>query len=482
MLAAVVLTGASATAQELIVMPYRCAVYDGRPVLTPSEDHGYRVIGQREQRTIRSCSPADPGLCREWALHRFEMDCGGVGVPWTAVIASAYADRVRQEGGQLSIRMPPRWAMAPDDPCARGSSYEGGGWRRGRFDRYCDDRRSLSPPPYVSLPAGFAPMFGINAVFVAARASPGQPLPPPVSAYEGPRSPAPAPGQSTQAPTAPRKNVAVLPAPPPVKEAQPKAAAPAPRSEPITNGEMPPAAPVVTPLSGRPAPDPGRAEPPPASGTIAVPKIINRESAPDPTPARPPVEQRSEAPPASAPLAVETTVVPGPRTPKEKAGIAAFLTGPDAPLVLALAALGSIALVGGIAAWRLGGRNRKHTAPERDLSSISFGSGPQGAVVRSQSTPPPPPSPASSVQFPADPGIGDRMPATRADALRVLGMGVTAGATAAALKKVIDGLRQTWHPDLAQDPQERALRELRMKQLNAAWEILSPKPAQDPTG
>ncbi|MGM3214209.1 hypothetical protein ACS229_31265, partial [Klebsiella pneumoniae] len=62
----------SAHAQELIVMPYRCAVYDGRPVLTPTaEDQGHRILSTREQRTITTCSPVDPGLCRQWSLHRF---------------------------------------------------------------------------------------------------------------------------------------------------------------------------------------------------------------------------------------------------------------------------------------------------------------------------------------------------------------------------------------------------------------------------
>jgi DnaJ-class molecular chaperone len=39
-------------------------------------------------------------------------------------------------------------------------------------------------------------------------------------------------------------------------------------------------------------------------------------------------------------------------------------------------------------------------------------------------------------------------------------------------------LRQTWHPDLASDPSEKEIREQRMKQINAAWEILANKRAQ----
>ena len=57
-------------------------------------------------------------------------------------------------------------------------------------------------------------------------------------------------------------------------------------------------------------------------------------------------------------------------------------------------------------------------------------------------------------------------------------MGVTPDASLAAIKKIVDGLRQTWHPDLGRDPSERGLREQRLKQINAAWEILAGKRVQ----
>ncbi len=43
------------------------------------------------------------------------------------------------------------------------------------------------------------------------------------------------------------------------------------------------------------------------------------------------------------------------------------------------------------------------------------------------------------------------------------------------MKKIVDGLRQSWHPDLARTEADRRLREVRMKQINAAWEILQGK-------
>jgi hypothetical protein len=66
----------------------------------------------------------------------------------------------------------------------------------------------------------------------------------------------------------------------------------------------------------------------------------------------------------------------------------------------------------------------------------------------------------------------DRMPRTREEALEVLGIGIAPSANATAIKKIVDGLRMSWHPDLAKDETDRALREQRSKQINAAWDIL----------
>jgi hypothetical protein len=109
----------------------------------------------------------NPALCLQWPVHRFDLDCGGTRVPWTSVVASAQASRAWLEKGRLHIRVPQRWNMAPDDPCAGGPDYGDRG-RFGRLGRYCAERRALAPPSSVEMPAGFAPMLGIDAIFVAA--------------------------------------------------------------------------------------------------------------------------------------------------------------------------------------------------------------------------------------------------------------------------------------------------------------------------
>lgn len=61
-------------------------------------------------------------------------------------------------------------------------------------------------------------------------------------------------------------------------------------------------------------------------------------------------------------------------------------------------------------------------------------------------------------------------PQTIADAYRVLG--INPDAAPAIAKKLVDALRMSWHPDHARDERDRRSRENRMKQINAAWDMV----------
>ncbi|MEQ1697394.1 MAG: LPXTG cell wall anchor domain-containing protein [Hyphomicrobiaceae bacterium] len=65
------------------------------------------------------------------------------------------------------------------------------------------------------------------------------------------------------------------------------------------------------------------------------------------------------------------------------------------------------------------------------------------------------------------------LPQTLDDALELLGMGVTATTPHRAMKRIVDGLRHSWHPDHATDDADRAIRELRIRQIDTAWDILT---------
>src|SRR5262249_20890537 len=94
-------------AEELLVMPFRCSIIAGRPFRTRSEDEGYRILGQREQRPFKACSPVNPDTCKQWPVHRFDLECEGVRVPGASVAAAADGPRHGRawvEDGRVRVR------------------------------------------------------------------------------------------------------------------------------------------------------------------------------------------------------------------------------------------------------------------------------------------------------------------------------------------------------------------------------------------
>lgn len=67
-------------------------------------------------------------------------------------------------------------------------------------------------------------------------------------------------------------------------------------------------------------------------------------------------------------------------------------------------------------------------------------------------------------------GEPNRFPVTVDEACTFLG--VNPRASEAVVKKVVDALRQNWHPDLAGDDADRQAREERIKHINAAWDLI----------
>jgi hypothetical protein len=415
---------AAARADDLLVMPYACSVVGGRMALSRGPEVGHRILGPREERRFTACSPVNPNLCRQWTVYRFDLDCDGERVPWVSVVAAAGAMErsARLVNGRLQVRMPPRWSLSPDDPCAEEPNADDRYAYR-RMRRYCSDRMAMAPP-VVEMPPGFAPMLNLDGIFV--RAAPkvmGAPAGPP-TVVEPPADSSASGGPVDQAaesspwrPQAQRE--------PPVKEpfaqAPPKSAfdpRPVPNAGPVP---QPPAAegPKGAPPSQTPpAPSPQAAPTPPPKVAMAPP-VSPKEA--------PPTAGRSSAgEPERNPVSLNLFTTLRPAT----AGAIVVFTG------LALGLLTAFAVA----------RRRERLAhagtQQRDFASLSFD----------------------------DPHADEGMPRTRAQALQVLGMAPSANL--AAIKKIVDGLRVSWHPDLATDEADRQLRELRSKQINAAWEIL----------
>lgn len=70
-------------------------------------------------------------------------------------------------------------------------------------------------------------------------------------------------------------------------------------------------------------------------------------------------------------------------------------------------------------------------------------------------------------------GFKSKMPASREEAFALLG--VNDSISEGTLKKLVDALRLSWHPDHARDEADRERREERIKQINVAWDLITGK-------
>jgi hypothetical protein len=445
-------------AEEMLLMPFRCSMIAGRPVLTPSSDEGYRILGPREQRTFTACSPVHPDTCKQWTVHRFELECGGMRVSWASVAVAADGPRNPRawiEDGQVRVRMGPWWNMPPGDPCGRTGLYEDR-WRAREFARYCAERRGSLPPAIVDMPAGFAPMLGTGGIFVAT-GTPRSGGPPQVASGVPPAH-------------------AVPSRPPPLPRDTAKEIAKRPTVPPEQTSKTPP--PVLAAAPPAPAPP----------GTAEHPTIINhpeppQEAAPPPPPKELPPKEFPPNPeegaakfgaPALKQVAEQLPSAPARKDTGTAQSIEVSLISMAGTPIAMLTGLAMVAaFTAGTFAWlRKHERASRAGAASREFASASLTPA-QNAVTVSANVEPdagPPSTPVYSSTFLRGPTW---IPRNRAEALTVLGMGVTPDATQVAIKRIVDGLRLSWHPDHAKDEADRQSRESRLKQINAAWDILN---------
>jgi hypothetical protein len=287
---------------------------------------------------------------------------------------------------------------------------------------------------------------------------------------------------------------------------------PKPAARPATPADVPADASASKPEQAKPkAPEPAReaaaADPATASGGAGtgsiVPRIINRpaaeqispgngmvskpttpyvEKVPEPVPVR-----VAEAKPAIEPAVpvkpIITTSSAKPSTVSEEASGHSTFTAltPSATTQALVGFAGLVAIALGLFAWT---RHREQislaAAGGREFGSVNFATGGAkpdvwsrgSALPRPQAARPAPPKAPPQTSKPAAP-VEAQVPRTREEACEVLGASPDAGE--AAIKKIVEGLRQSWHPDLATSEADRQLREQRTTQINVAWEILSGK-------
>lgn len=450
---------ASATAGEQIVLPFDCNVVGGRVQVRPSGDQAYRIYGARRQEQYRACSEQSPDRCRTFLVHSFEMACGQDRAEWPevyAAIAKVTDGRAFfNSDGALYYRMGPR---EPRD------SYP-----------FPEPRRATG---LVEMPAGFAPMAGVDAIFT--------PLDPRVAELEDG-----AVSNSTDADarayrdteTALRRSEgAFAPALTPKAAEKPKiveapkiAETPKPVEPPKSQVVLEPK-PIETastekPAAASPATEVSRASegaPPSDLAPPVAPTILNN-----------PVAKQVETASQTETVVAAAEIPAGPPTttgalPNVNSRVEGWsATGgtrlsvpPLAVAVLIAATTLAILLVilkKQAAVPAAAGPLRvpiEPTLPGFDPPRTSTG---QALTVRAT---PEPPS-LSSARPSSD------LPVTRADALALLGL--NADASEAVIRKVVEALRQSWHPDLATGDADRAAREVRIKAINVAAGILLPK-------
>src|SRR5450755_2049439 len=99
-------------AEERLVMPYACQSNEGRVDLVPGPSRSYRIFGTPEHQVFTACSSNRPELCRNWMVHRFELDCSGVRVSWLSVadaLTKWGPNRAWVSDGRLHLRMGRWW-------------------------------------------------------------------------------------------------------------------------------------------------------------------------------------------------------------------------------------------------------------------------------------------------------------------------------------------------------------------------------------
>lgn len=480
-------SGASQAAERLH-MPFDCRS-DGRRVhLEPSYDRTYEVIGPREREIYSACSPADPGRCRSWFVHRFDLDCNGARVAWLDVAAAAaryYRRDAWVQDGRYHMRMGPQSAFdRPSFPRRR--------WQR-RY--YPEESDGLGPDRdypngsarVVALPPGYAPSQGIPISFSGAE--PGgvvkadgigeaggmdEPAPPPLADAARARAPAPE----------------TIPALPERKAATRVAAAR--ETAPADAGK-------VASKAGGAAESIGATgsvgESSSAEGGAVTATIIN---APPSAAGRPPASAAAAASAKDGSPATETSAAPAattvaraaetegtagtsagaePNAPTETTALpSASAPEPEsaaAPMRIAAAAAFVLASLAAFGLWR--SRRRRVPAPpaHRDFASITLEGGTQGTALALGPVAEGPRAPQAEIRSLEEGELSGEVPvpATYAEALSVLGASPDASIT--AIKKIVDGLRQSWHPDLARSEADRIHRERRLRQVNVAWDLVS---------
>lgn len=446
-------------------MPLACGFERDRLIVRPSSQRAYDIIGQREQQPFTTCQ-ANGDRCTTLMVHRFQIACDGVTVPWMHVAAAIPARKSQRQwvsSGRLTIVRPV--------PGATGQICSA------RDRRECLPWASSPPMERIELPSGFAPLS-----LAGARIDLG---PPPAPIAE-------TPGRATAMPQdiAPAAVVAQSPAPPATT-----APAAVPPLQVATTASAKPAE-WVTVLEAKDLSEAASVE---ASSYMAIfawlaalgflGGLLALAVARLPTERRAAIAEEVRARAERSWTSLSDRLASVRVTPAEIDAVADEAKGEAA---LANAAWAAATLLDQIEQAVQG---LEHGTPLREVLEGELASIHQRLVVTRASALDGNSSAKAAGQFRAlirelervqriaksaaaslsgiRPAVG--MPKTKGEAYQLLG--VNADVNEGILKKLVDALRMTWHPDHARDESDRLLREDRIKQINIAWDLICDKRA-----
>lgn len=447
-----------AEARERLVMPYDCGVEGGAVRLTPTAETSYRIVGMRDEQSVTTCPPGASAACRTMMVHRFTISCAGKRASWidvAAAIRTAAANRAWIEDGRLNLLMPVRNARRPSFDCS--GRHQGDLQRRLVVSGDCLPWPRKAAFEHLVLPEGYAPIGEMGARLMIGAAADE-------AAIASGKT-----GISAEDPQL--RHVVLTDEGLAVAKADPDAIL-----EPSGHTET-----LATALD----PDIGE------DNWITVVR-----AGPDEVPAAPPAKPAPRlwawltAFASASVIALLFAMRYGPMLRVRLRGKSAFrmahgdLTLANASEAVAalieqteeathdLMGAGPLREVLGSELGRLRGRlsNLDRLAAKGELPAER--SAPQfRALVRE----------LERIRRIVDSAAASlsgakktaALPRTASEAYEVLG--VNAEVSAGVLKKIVDALRMSWHPDHARDENDRMLRETRIRQINIAWDLINGK-------
>jgi len=445
---------ASAAARERLVMPFDCGVLGGKVHLTPASETSYAITDGRDEQTVTTCAPGASVGCRTVMVHRFSIACGGKSVDWmqvAAAIRSAAANRAWIEGGRLNLVMPARAAVDAPEGCLQRASAD--------LQRRVVVRGDCLPWPrkpafeHLVLPEGFAPVGELGARLMIGAAA---------------DEVAVAAGEDALVLT----HVSLSDEEMAIAKADPNAV-----------------------LEPRPQRD--------TFETALEPNLASDDwitvvrTGPDEVPHEPPAAEPAPsiwawllAIASGAVVSVLLAAHYAPAVLARAQGVSSFrVAHHNLTLANASSAVCALLLHTEAAAAELKGAGPLREVLQNELGNVRERLANLDRQIARGELTPERSSPAfralvrelerirrivdSAAASLSSTTRTTALPRTTSEAYEVLG--VNAEVSAGVLKKIVDALRMSWHPDHARDENDRVLRESRIRQINIAWDLINGK-------